>query len=76
VLADTFYPGWQATLDGKPVEILRADHAFRAVAFPPGEHRVTFRYVPLSFRAGATISFLTLAAVIGVLVVLSLRRRV
>jgi hypothetical protein len=74
VLADTFYPGWQATLDGKPVEILRANFAFRAIAFPPGEHIVAFRYAPLSFRVGVMISPLTLAAVIGVLVVLSLRR--
>ena len=74
VLADTFYPGWQATLDGKPTEILRANHAFRSVALPPGEHTVEFRYAPLSFTVGAAISLTTLIIVIGTLVVLSLRR--
>jgi len=75
VLADTFYPGWQATLDGTPVEILRANHAFRAVVFPPGEHTVVFRYAPLLFRVGEAISLLSLIAVIAGLVVLSLQRR-
>jgi uncharacterized membrane protein YfhO len=75
VLADTYYPGWQATLDGQPVEILRANHAFRVVAFPPGEHTVVFQYAPLSFQAGAAISLLTLAAMIGALAVLSRRHR-
>jgi hypothetical protein len=75
VLADTFYPGWQATLDGMPVEILRANHAFRAVVFPPGEHVVVFRYAPLSFRMGEAISLLSLIAVTMGLAVLSLRRR-
>jgi hypothetical protein len=61
VVADTFYPGWQATLDGQPVEILRANHAFRAVALPPGEHIVTFHYAPPVFAVGAAISLLSLA---------------
>ena len=75
VLADTFYPDWQATLDGKPVEILRANYAFRAVALPPGEHTVVFRYLPRSFLVGSAISLLTLLVTVGALVVLLSRRR-
>jgi hypothetical protein len=56
VLGDTYYPGWRATVDGEPVEILRANHAFRAVALEAGEHTVLFEYVPLSFRVGAWIT--------------------
>jgi len=75
VLADTFYPGWQATLDGTPVEILRANHAFRTVVLPPGEHTVVFRYEPTSFRVGAAISLTTAGVVILLLSVLWLRQR-
>src|SRR5262245_31796805 len=32
VLADAYAPGWRATLDARPVPILRADGLFRAVA--------------------------------------------
>ena len=76
VLADTFYPGWQATLDGEAAEILRANYAFRAVALAPGEHTIVFRYAPPSFTVGAAISLAALIIVIGILVVLSLRRAV
>jgi hypothetical protein len=56
VLADTWYPGWRATVDGQPVPLYRADYLFRAVEVPPGDHRVTFAYAPLSLRLGAVIS--------------------
>lgn len=56
VLADTYYPGWRATVDGEPAEILAANHAFRAVALGAGEHTVVCEYAPLSFRLGAWIT--------------------
>lgn len=56
VLFDTFYPGWEATVDGQPTPILRANLMFRAVPVKPGEHRVEFRYQPVLLRIGAWIS--------------------
>ena len=48
VLADVWYPWWRATVDGAPVEILRANGMFRAVFVPPGRHRVDFSFHPLA----------------------------
>lgn len=48
VLADIWHPWWQTTLDGQPVEMLKADVLFRAVAVPPGRHRIVFRLAPWS----------------------------
>lgn len=62
VLADLFYPGWTAEVDGRPAELLRADGVFRAVALPSGSHRVVFRYQPLSVKIGAVLSGLALVA--------------
>lgn len=62
VLSDLYYPGWEARLDGQPVPILRANHAFRAVRVPAGRHRVQFAYHPASVRAGAAVSLATLLA--------------
>lgn len=47
-LHDSWYPGWIAEIDGTPAPILRADILFRAVEMPPGRHRLTFRFAPLS----------------------------
>jgi hypothetical protein len=64
VLTDLFYPGWLAEEDGRRLEIRRADGFFRAVALPPGTHRVTFRYRPLSVLVGAGISAAALLAML------------
>jgi len=57
VLADLWYPGWTATLNGKPAPVLQADVAFRAVALPTsGRHRVVFNYFPPGLIAGLAVS--------------------
>lgn len=60
VLADTFFPGWNATLDGIPTHIARANMCQRAVAVPGGRHQVRFTFTPKSVIAGFV---LTLAGV-------------
>jgi len=63
VVSDTWYPGWRARVDGATARILRADHAFRALALTVGPHRVELAYAPLSFRLGAALSALGLVLV-------------
>jgi hypothetical protein len=65
VLTDGHYPGWEARIDGKPAEILLANGLHRAVALPEGRHRIVFEYRPRSFRLGAALSLLSLAALAG-----------
>src|SRR5207247_778505 len=66
VLTDTWFPGWRARLDGADVAVQRADHAFRAVALPPGRHEVEFAFTPRGLRPGVAITLAALA-VVGVL---------
>lgn len=47
VLNDLWHPWWEATIDGAPTEILRANVLFRAVRLPPGRHVVRFSFHPL-----------------------------
>ena len=72
VLADSWYPGWQATVDGEPAPIYRADLLFRAVAVDAGQHRVVFTFRPASLWIGMSIS---LVGLIGLGIALSKARR-
>ncbi len=44
VLADNFYAGWRAEVDGRPAPVLRANHTLRGVVVPAGSHRVVFTF--------------------------------
>ena len=61
VLADAYFPGWSATIDGKQAPVLRANRAMRGVFIPKGDHLVEFRYRSRPFEMGAIVSAATLA---------------
>jgi len=58
LLNDRFDPAWQATIDGQPAKILRANYIMRGVQLPAGQHNVVF-----TFRPSLTGMKVTLAAV-------------
>jgi hypothetical protein len=60
VLLDRYDPNWQATLDGGPVPVLRANQIFRAVYAGAGLHELRFDYHQRGFRLGMIISLVTL----------------
>jgi uncharacterized membrane protein YfhO len=64
VLADTWYPGWRATVDGEPAELLRANYAFRAVRLEAGEHTVEMVYRPTSVLVGGALSLAATAVIV------------
>ncbi|HEY2383065.1 MAG TPA: YfhO family protein [Terriglobia bacterium] len=55
VLSQTYYSGWQATIDGREASVEPVDFALSGVALPSGTHEVRFVYRPESFRLGALI---------------------
>ena len=66
VIADGIQNDWVATLDGKPAELVDADHAGVAVEVPAGRHRIEVNYRPRGQKAGAFLSGVT---ALGLLVV-------
>ncbi|WP_161668804.1 YfhO family protein [Kallotenue papyrolyticum] len=65
VLSEMWFPGWQATLHGRRVPILRVNYLFRGVVVPAGRHTVEMRYRPLSAQLGVALSGLTLVGLVG-----------
>jgi hypothetical protein len=63
VLADSFYPGWRARVDGRAADILQVNGALRGVVVEAGEHVIDMRYLPASVLGGGALSLLGLAAV-------------
>ena len=58
VVAQTYYHNWRVTIDDKPAELLRANHAFQAVEVPAGRHQIHFYYRDGAFVTGAAVSIL------------------
>jgi len=58
-LAHPHYPGWQATLNGENVDLIRAYGGFSAVEVPAGSHVFELVYRPLTFIMGALVTFVT-----------------
>ncbi len=76
VIADAWFPGWSATLDGRPLTIARVDHLVRGVAVPPGRHVIAMRYVPEGWRIAEAVTRLALLLWIACLLALLAWRHV
>ena len=62
VLADTWFPGWVAELDGQTVESYAANGVMRSVWVPAGEHTIAFQYSPITVPIGFALTVFGLAA--------------
>ena len=59
VIAQSYNRNWQARVDGKHTPVLRANHAFQAIAIPAGKSFVRLDYVDRAFWNGFSISALS-----------------
>lgn len=63
VLSEIYFPwGWQATVDGQPIEIGRVNYILRAMRIPAGDHQLVLTFDPPSIRT--TVSIATIAIII------------
>lgn len=64
-VSDTYYPGWNAYIDGNKTKIYQTDIAFQSVFVPEGKHKIEFIYQPESFNKGLFISVVSLIVILG-----------
>lgn len=56
VLSDSYYPGWEAIVNGAATPIYPTNVLFRGIAVPAGENVITFRYRPRSWQQGRLLA--------------------
>jgi hypothetical protein len=61
IVSETFYPGWDAYVDGRRQPIYEVFGALRGVVVESGSHRVEMRYRPGVVALGAALSFTAIA---------------
>ncbi|MEG0039679.1 MAG: YfhO family protein, partial [Bacteroides sp.] len=70
VFSEIYYPGWQATIDGQPAEIARADYILRAMQVPAGKHTIVMRFDPKSLHVTESIAYGALALILIAIIAL------
>ena len=69
VFSEIYYPGWTATIDGKPADIARADYILRAMNVPAGKHTIEMRFDPQSLHITEGIAYGAMALLlVGVII--------
>lgn len=67
--------GWHVTVDGEAKELIKTNDSLLAVDITPGEHTVTFTYLPKCYTVGSKISIAGLVAFAGAVVIDEIRKR-
>jgi len=62
IVSENFYPGWTATVDGKPAVVGRADYVLTGVQLPEGGRRVELRFDDPRYETGKRVTMIALAA--------------
>lgn len=65
IVSENYYPGWSATVDGKPVPVWRADMSLMGVELPVGARRLEFSFASAPYETGKLLTLLALVLSLG-----------
>ncbi|MFI5340977.1 MAG: hypothetical protein ACHQ7N_14210 [Candidatus Methylomirabilales bacterium] len=75
VISEIWHPGWHALLDGQELPLHRADLALMGAWLPAGKHRLVLEFRPVHWGVALSLSMLSGAAFLGLLVTCLIRSR-
>ncbi|HYK82123.1 MAG TPA: YfhO family protein [Gemmatimonadales bacterium] len=77
LVAENWFPDWQARVDGRPTAVLRGDFTLLTVPVPAGARVVDFVFRSRDYETGKAVSLASLAllAILGVAPILARRGR-
>ncbi|MGQ0712418.1 MAG: YfhO family protein [Gemmatimonadaceae bacterium] len=78
IVSENWYPGWRATVDGRPASVARADYTFMGIPLTAGARHVELSFTDPVYVRGRLITLIALALTAGLIIgglVLERRRR-
>ena len=79
IVSENWYPGWSATVDGRPATVARADYTLIGVPLTAGARRVELSFADPNYARGKIITGIALVLTLGLIgggVLVERRRRV
>jgi hypothetical protein len=70
--------GWEATIDGNPVDLIRTNYFLRGLTVPPGDHTIVMEFKPTSIAVGNKINLLSsliILLLLGYLIFEAIKKR-
>jgi hypothetical protein len=58
MVSENYYPGWTATVDGKPAHLGRADYTLIGIELPAGAQRVELTFTSPTYEKGKLVTWL------------------
>lgn len=69
IVSENYFPGWSATVDGRPAATDRADYNLIGVALPAGAKHVVLHFDDRAYERGKVITLIALFASLALLVI-------
>jgi hypothetical protein len=68
-ISDTYYPsGWKYILDGKEINVIRTNHAYRGFIIPKGQHTLEMSFAPTSFYVAKYLALILSLMILGIFI--------
>ena len=65
MVADAWFPGWRARIDGRDIPIHRVNQLLRGVIVDAGQHQIEMTFEPRGWRTGVSLTRIGMLALLA-----------